>query len=812
MPASVPAVAAPAPVPIAQPEEEQETTKTEVPVAAQEPDRPAVQPPSQPLPEAEAIPGSFNPEPVKEELKEEVPAEPVAAPAAVAAPVSTPAPVPASTPIKSTPAPDTPAQSGDAPEPSKLSFKDRLAAFNKPKPTPGSPGSDGRPGPPPLKPKPAGGLTWSQRQKLREEEEKKARQAGGGEVSAPAQQAQPTPAPASVSAAPMSTSTEQASNDEKSGMSASDAKASIGLSLKERMAALNNTQAFGGSPAAPKPEDAAEAAEKKPTKTWKRPEVDDGAPLAIPGQMPMPVRSASNRSIEGAGSGEAERPADEQAEGAQAGEGEGGEEMDEQQKEKERRAAIAARMAKLGGRGMFGGPPPALAPKPGANKKPSIEVEPPATEADQTVPTSASAEPAPPAAESQPVSPAAATAPGGGIAMPAIPKRAAGPRRRGGGAAPSGPSRSDSQAPEQPVSSPVAESSAQLARDEPLAVGAVADQARRDASGDQDKALEEQVGRGPAGAEGAEAAGIALHTPPPQVQQQTQQQEQRDQAPVGEDVAGQDLARKAEGPVLVGAEGDADAEYRGGLSDVVLGGGSAGVSRMPPPPAPPGGFDSEDEQEDDIDDEAGDDLLRQAKSGQMHVEPSRIDVEEGLPRQPEEEEHIASPTSPVAFAPLHSPANESPDLPKRGVASPVPQAGSTSAGLASLGLPRDEIELKHEQDAAEAEDEDEDEGDAPPPPPRSDRPADKPSGPRPMPNPPVLGQTAEPEQPALGDITRTEIPEQGDLSVEEEDGDEEQDAPPPPPPRRQESVGGPAQVGLALPQNQPGVEPRQAGK
>ena len=347
-----------------------------------------------------------------------------------------------------------------------------------------------------------------------------------------------------------------------------------------------------------------------------------------------------------------------------------------------------------------------------------------------------------------------------------------------------------------------------------MAIGAVADQARREIATDQDKAIEEEVGSGPAGFDGAQAAGIAMHTPPAQVQRETDEREQAQSPSVDAEDAGKDLARKADGPVLVGAEGDAGAEYRGGLSDVVLGGGSSGVSRMPPPPAPPGGFDSEDEQEEDDDDDDDDDLLRQAKSGQMHAEPSRIDIEEGFPQQPEDEAQINSPTSPVAFAPLQSPAIESPNVEKRALASPPVPQGPTSVALASLGLPRDEVELKHEHDAVEQEaddDEDGDDDDAPPPPPRADRPVDKPSGPRPMPNPPVLGQTAGPEEtagPGLGDISRTQLPttEQSDL-----DEDNDDDAPPPPP-RRQESISGPVQVGLALPQDAQEAQPRQAGE
>ena len=774
------------------------------------------EPPSQPLPEADAIPGSFNPEPVR---------EPQSGPPAIVEPPADKIETSAA-PVKSTPAPavsspaaqnptstrdsNTETLSSDTPEPSKLSFKDRLAAFNKPKDAPAVGGARGPP--PALKPKPAGaaGLTWSQRQKLREEEEKRAKESGdageAGQVAAQSISVPETSAAPAANVGQVQSSANNTSAEEKTGMSASDAKASIGLSLKERMAALQGSRAFGGAgagaaPASDDPTSPSETTGKKPSaRTWKRPEAEEGS-LPLPGQMPMPGmgRSNSARSTEGvSGAGVGLEETGEAATG-DAGEGvEVGEEgEDEEQKEKERRAAIAARMARLGGRGMFGGPPP-LAPKPGGPPKPAaIDTETatsqPTDLSSSPVDQQRSAESITSPVEPQPTSADQVAAPGGGIAMPAIPRRAAGPRRRGGAAASgAGPSRSESQMSgtgSEQVTSPIAEAptgdAPQIARDTPAApefVPSSAGKGLSTAEQTEERSIEEQTGAGPQGAEGAEAAGIALAPAP--VRSQPRPDEKVNEGNLG----GEDVARHGDGPILIGAEGGADSEDRGTLTEAVLQGSSARMPSMPPPPPPPGGFDS-DEDAEQSDDEGEDDLLREAKSGQMHAQPSRIDVEEGLPQQPEEEDQdLASPSSPVAFAPLQSPAADHPEGSTQQHMTSSSNTGPGNSGLASLGLPRDEIEMKHEHEAEEQaqEDEDEDEDDdAPPPPPRADRLADKPLGPRPMPNPPVLGQTAVPEQ-----VMSSES--QGD----ENDDDEPTPAPPP---RRRDTLEKPTQVGVALP-------------
>jgi hypothetical protein len=789
----------------------------------------SAEPPSQPLPEADAIPGSFNPEPVREPQS-----EPLTIVEPLANKVETSAtPVKATLPSAvSSPAPHNPTSiresnaetlSSDTPEPSKLSFKDRLAAFNKPKDAPAVGGARGPP--PALKPKPAGaaGLTWSQRQKLREEEEKRAKESGGsgemGQVIAQLTSVSETSAvPPAASVGQVQSSSTTTSAEEKTGMSASDAKASIGLSLKERMAALQGSQAFGGTgagtaPASDDPTSPSETTGKKPSaRTWKRPEAEEGS-LPLPGQMPMPGmgRSNSARSTEGVSGGgigseeTGEVAAGDAGEGVQTGE----EGEDEEQKEKERRAAIAARMARLGGRGMFGGPPP-LAPKPGGPPKPAaIDTQTTSQSADLSsspVDQQRSAEPITSPVQPQPTSADQVAAPGGGIAMPAIPRRAAGPRRRGGAAAPgAGPSRSESQMSgtgSEQVTSPITEApggdSPQIAKETPAApefVSTSAGKGLTTAERNEERILEEQAGAGIQGAEGAEAAGIALAPAP--VHSQPPADEKADEGNLG----GQDVARHGDGPVLIGAEGGADSEDRGTLNEAVLQGGSARMPSMPPPPPPPGGFDS-DEDAEQSDDDGEDDLLREAKSGQMHAQPSRIDVEEGLPRQPEEDEQdLSSPRSPVAFAPLQSPAVDHPEASTRQHMTSPSSANPGNSALASLGLPRDEIEMKHEHEAeeqAQGDEEEDEDDDAPPPPPRADRPADKPSGPRPMPNPPVLGQTAAPEQ-----VMQSES--QGD----EIDGDEPTPAPPP---RRRDTLERPTQVGVALPSGSKDVPQDLPGK
>ena len=153
------------------------------------------------------------------------------------------------------------------------------------------------------------------------------------------------------------------------GMNASDAKESIGLggSLKDRMAALQGRGAFGGldGGASPPPKPATQ----KPK--WKPPpvvppaddtegEIHDSDPVKSPPPPPPPIVQKSS---------EAELPkADVDDEPTDAPDGEkAAEQLDPEEEERQRRAAIAARMARLGG-ARLGMAPPVFGKKPSIKK------------------------------------------------------------------------------------------------------------------------------------------------------------------------------------------------------------------------------------------------------------------------------------------------------------------------------------------------------------------------------------------------------------------------------------------------------------
>jgi myosin tail region-interacting protein MTI1 len=172
------------------------------------------------------------------------------------------------------------------------------------------------------------------------------------------------------------------------GMNPSDAKESIGLggSLKDRMAALQGRGAFGGldGGASPPPKPATQ----KPK--WKPPpvvppaddtegEIRDSDPVKSP---PPPIVQKSS---------ETELPkADVDDEPTEAPDGEEAvEQLDPEEEERQRRAAIAARMARLGG-ARLGMAPPVF------GKKPSIKKSDPAkdgeTQSLESKPASSSGE------------------------------------------------------------------------------------------------------------------------------------------------------------------------------------------------------------------------------------------------------------------------------------------------------------------------------------------------------------------------------------------------------------------------------------
>ncbi|RDB14713.1 hypothetical protein Hypma_016405 [Hypsizygus marmoreus] len=325
-----------------------------------------------------------------------------------------------------------PEQPATPPKPKPGSLRDRIAAFEKPAV------SGPAPGPPPVhRPKP-GGISWKPK----------------------------VPSPPS---SPSSTDHERKA---AGGMSASDAKESIGKggSLKERMAALQNRGGFGAPPpVAPKP------ALEKPK--WKPPPViapvdkDDDEEVLPRGESsksppPLSPPPLARKSVD---EGSLKEPVDEEPV-TTAPEGEDQAEADPEDEERQRRAAIAARMARLGGARV--GMAPMFAPKP-AVKKPEPVGEPakakptsdeqvvppkeptteevtppiePATEEQPSVSPEPSSEIPPATKESEsmttlsPDQPPQSRGPGA-MPLPSAPRRAAPPRKKA----------AKSPSPEQPL-------------------------------------------------------------------------------------------------------------------------------------------------------------------------------------------------------------------------------------------------------------------------------------------------------------------------------------------------------------------------
>jgi myosin tail region-interacting protein MTI1 len=211
------------------------------------------------------------------------------------------------------------------PRPKPGSLRDRIAAFeNKPAPTP----------PPPAPRSKPGGLTWKPKPQ--------------SPPASPGQQAA-SPAP------PLSAGTDDRSpvSPERrlhSGMSASDARDSIGKAggLRERMAALQGKGAFGAPPPiAPKP--AIERPKWKPPPQVTVPQADDKQDSPTrdphPADAPAGIQSSVQPSVT------EDSPTPEVPEN------------DVVEEERRRRAAIAARMARLGG-ARVGLAPPVLGKKP----------------------------------------------------------------------------------------------------------------------------------------------------------------------------------------------------------------------------------------------------------------------------------------------------------------------------------------------------------------------------------------------------------------------------------------------------------------
>lgn len=216
----------------------------------------------------------------------------------------------------------------ESPPPKKIgSLRDRIAAFEK------QSASNTPPNPPPTRPKP-GNISWKPKQ------------------------TSPPPSPSNKDK-------EQASPvPAKSSMSAADAKESIGqgISLKDRMAALQGKGGFGPTTPPPKP------MSEKPK--WKPPPKPVSPPS--PSEEKAPVDFETVIRSPPLYTDPTETPSEERTESTEQGDLDEGEESkeDPEEEERQRRAAIAARMQRLGG-ARIGMAPPVVAPKPPV-RRPSV--------------------------------------------------------------------------------------------------------------------------------------------------------------------------------------------------------------------------------------------------------------------------------------------------------------------------------------------------------------------------------------------------------------------------------------------------------
>lgn len=205
----------------------------------------------------------------------------------------------------------------ESPPPKKIgSLRDRIAAFEKQSSASNTPSN-----PPPTRPKP-GNLSWKPKQ------------------------VSPPPSP--------SNKDKEQTPSAKSSMSAADAKESIGqgVSLKERMAALQGKGGFGPSNPPPKP------TSEKPK--WKPPPKPVSPPSPSEEKAPVDLEAVIRSPPVDTES--TEMPTEKPAESAEQGDGGGENKEDPDEEERQRRAAIAARMQRLGG-ARIGMAPPVIAPK-----------------------------------------------------------------------------------------------------------------------------------------------------------------------------------------------------------------------------------------------------------------------------------------------------------------------------------------------------------------------------------------------------------------------------------------------------------------
>lgn len=239
--------------------------------------------------------------------------------------------------------------SSPPPKPKPGSLRDRIAAFEQ------KPAS--APGPPAPRPKPGNLSQWK-------------------------------PRPASPH------DNQPVINRADASMSASDAKVSITGSLKERMAALQGLGAFGGGPtAAPPPKPAEKPKWKPPPQVAVAPPVtgddDEDDSSAADNKSPTSPLRAPSDDMSAALSKAQPQPAhapvqEEPSEIATEAPVEGEDAADPEEEARQRRAAIAARMARLGGTRVGMGPPifgrkPETKPKP-AEQAPETPKEEPSTD------------------------------------------------------------------------------------------------------------------------------------------------------------------------------------------------------------------------------------------------------------------------------------------------------------------------------------------------------------------------------------------------------------------------------------------------
>lgn len=242
----------------------------------------------------------------------------------------------------------------EPPRPKPGSLKDRIKQFEQSSSTPAA-------GPPPLRPKPGTLGQWKPKQV---------------DPPSPTKQTASASTSQDVAAHTAHADDDAVKHGEGGGMSASDAMSSItkgGGSLKERMAALQGKGAFGES-------GASNAAAAPPLPNQGKPRVWRSSPAPpiepkVKEEAPGDVQAGDEAHEEAAASPHHD---DEEA-AAQPGEAvEGdGEPKTEEEQERERRAAIAARMARLGGArlGMpvgFGVAAKGLTGKPAIPTKPKI--------------------------------------------------------------------------------------------------------------------------------------------------------------------------------------------------------------------------------------------------------------------------------------------------------------------------------------------------------------------------------------------------------------------------------------------------------